>query len=436
MIASASFMISSFKMTVSANEWLQTYWKLLGIIFVAFALRVAVRCYSGSEDFWINGYTFFFTIAQNMAAGKSISVGDFRYAGARVPLYPAFLAAVTFGKASFFPVVVAQSLIGAGTVACAALIAHEMFGRSAAMAAAAITAVYPYYVVHDTALQETSLFTLLTALAVLLLLRVRRSGSGVTAACAGLTLGAAVLTRSTLAPFVFLGPLWLAIPGVFRAGPWRRACCAAGICGGVVALIFSAWLTWSYRLTEPSLRTTSFALWIGNNPFTFSHYPEESIDRSRNAALNALGSQEKVEIEALRSNQAAADQWFRRKVLDYIFEHPSSAVGNAFRKVGAVFGWMPSPRKSFWPNLVHSLAYGSVMMLGLWGMWVGRRHWREHLVFYILFVSFAAITAMFWGHTSHRAYLDVYWIVFAAGALHQLQSTYFERTENATPIIR
>jgi hypothetical protein len=50
-------MISSFKMSALANGWLQTYWKLLGIIFVAFALRVAVRCYSGSADFWINGYT-------------------------------------------------------------------------------------------------------------------------------------------------------------------------------------------------------------------------------------------------------------------------------------------------------------------------------------------------------------------------------------------
>src|SRR5262249_62406722 len=34
-----------------------------------------------------------------------------------------------------------------------------------------------------------------------------------------------------------------------------------------------------------------------------------------------------------------------------------------------------------------------------------------------MFVSFAAITAVFHGHTSHRAYLGVYWIEFAAGML-------------------
>jgi 4-amino-4-deoxy-L-arabinose transferase-like glycosyltransferase len=414
--------ISSF-----AKEQLQTYWMLLPIIFVALLLRVVVRCFSGSADFWDNGYTFYFHIAHDIAAGRGIS--DIPFDAGRVPLYPMFLAAVTFGQKSFLSVVVAQSLVGAGTVVCAALLAGEMFGRSAAITAGAITAVYPYYVVHDTALQETSLYTLFTALAVLVLLRTRRSGSGVTAACAGLTLGAAVLTRSSLAPFAFLAPLWLAIPGVFRAGRWRQACWAAVICGGAAALILSPWLIWSFRLTGPlTSQQPGYRLWIGNNPYTFSHYPYESIDRSRDAAHEALRPQDIRELEALHTTGAGVDPWFRQKGLEYIREHPSLAFGNALGKLGAAFGWLPSPRKSFWPNLVHSLAYGAVMTLGLWGMWSGRRHWREHLVFYALFASFAVTTAVFWGHTSHRAYLDVYWIVFAAGVLQQFHRSNFTRT--------
>jgi len=68
-------------------------------------------------------------------------------------------------------------------------------------------------------------------------------------------------------------------------------------------------------------------------------------------------------------------------------------------------------------NLVHALSYGLVMALGLWGMWSERQNWREHLIFYALFVSFAVVTAVFFGHTNYRSYLDVYWIVFAAGIL-------------------
>ena len=138
--------------------------KLLGIAALAFALRLAARFYSGEADFWANGYGFFFELARNLAAGNGLAFDGGPPTAFRVPLYPAFLSAVTLGHQAFLSVVFWQSLIGAGTVLCTALIAREILGRSAAVLAAVITAVYPYYVVHDTALQETSLYTFVTAL--------------------------------------------------------------------------------------------------------------------------------------------------------------------------------------------------------------------------------------------------------------------------------
>src|SRR5262245_56928251 len=157
---------------------------LMWIIFFAFAARVAIRLYTGEQNFWENGYTFFFVLAQNIAAGNPPTLF-------RAPLYPMFLAAVTLGDHAFLPVLLAQSLIGAGTVLCVALITRVLFGDTAAIIAAVLVAIYPYYVVHDTSLQETSLYTFLAALAVLLLLYARRSGSVLTATGAGLVLGAA-----------------------------------------------------------------------------------------------------------------------------------------------------------------------------------------------------------------------------------------------------
>src|SRR5258708_16664680 len=150
--------------------------------------------------------------------------------------------------------------------------------------------------------------------------------------------------------------------------PWRQRWWAALVCAGVLALTVSPWLVRSFQLTgSVTLSTqTGFFLWLGNNPYTFSYYPEESIDRSQRAALEALGPQERAELEALGANEAAEDQWFRQKGLEYIREHPWRALGSGFRKIGAAFGWLPSPRKSFWPNLVHVLSYGPVMILGLW----------------------------------------------------------------------
>lgn len=396
--------------------------KLLWIVIFAFAVRLAVRWHLGSTDFWTNGYTFFFAMARSIAGGKGIALNDGAATVFRVPLYPAFLAALTFGHKEFLPVLIAQSLIGAATVWCAALIARDLFGNIAAMIAAFVTAIYPYYVVHDTALQETSLYTFLTALGVLLLMRVRRSGSRSMAACAGLVLGAAVLTRANLSPFAAVAPLWLTVPAASATVPWRRGLSTCLICAGVAMLTVAPWLVRSYWLTgSPTLTSQSgFFLWLGNNPYTFSHYPIESIDLSQHVALAALSPEEKAEINALRPNEAAVDHWYLLKALDYMGEYPKQTFVDGLRKIAAGFCVLPSPRRGFWPDLIYLLSYGPVMFLGLWGMWAGRRDWREHLIFYALFGTFTAVTAVYFGHTSYRIYLDVYWIVFAAGVLQHL----------------
>jgi 4-amino-4-deoxy-L-arabinose transferase-like glycosyltransferase len=291
-----------------------------------------------------------------------------------------------------------------------ALLAMELFGSSAATLAAGLTAIYPYYVVHDTALQETSLFTLLTLLSVLLLLWTWRTGSRKVAAIAGLALGAAVLTRVTIAPFALLAPLWV-------LGKRRGSALA---CASVFALTVAPWMVRSYRLTGvPTLTTeTGLQLWDGNNPYTFSHYPVESIDRSKAAALDALTPLEQAELDSLNTSETLSDAWFRRKAVDYIRGHPSLSLRNGARKVVAAFGWWPSPRKGFWGNLVYLASYGPIMALGLAAMFLRRKAWREHMIVYALFLCFAAVTAVFFGHTSHRSYLDVYWIVFASGLIH------------------
>jgi 4-amino-4-deoxy-L-arabinose transferase-like glycosyltransferase len=387
--------------------------KILWLVSLGFVLRVCARLYTGEEDFWVNGYTFYFDLAQNIAAGKGMRFTDAPPTTFRVPLYPAFLAMLTWGHQLFVPVLLAQGLIGAGTVWCAALLTGEMFGVAAAIIAAVVAAIYPYYVVHDTALQETSLFTLLTAVALILLRRARRSESRVTALCAGLALGVDVLTRATIAPFAALAPIWLMWAG-------GRARLRTGLlCASMLGIVVSPWLVRSWKLTgAPALATeTGMELWRGNNPLTFSHYPRESIDLSEASALRALTPAEQGEIGKARDIEAAGDEWFWRKGMSYIHTHPWLTIGNSFRKIGAAFGWLPSPRRGLWRDLVHLLSYGPVMLLGLGGMWAFRQRWREHMIFYVLFATFAGVTAVFYGHTSHRTYLDVYWIVFAAGLL-------------------
>jgi 4-amino-4-deoxy-L-arabinose transferase-like glycosyltransferase len=392
---------------------------LLALVALAFTVRLAVRLYMGEADFWVNGYSFFAELARNITAGNGLAFDDGTPTAFRVPGYPLFLAVV--GQNDFSVITLAQSLIGAGTVFCSALIARVLFGNIAALIAASITAVYPYYVVHDTALQETGLATFLTVLGVLLLLRARRDLSVVMSAGAGIVLAGAILTRANLAAFALLAPVWLLVPERLQPQPsWRNFKCA-GLCAAVLTLAITPWLIRSYSINgSPTLSgETGYFLWLGNNAWTFSRYPVESIDGVEDIALPALDPIEQAQIEALRPDARELDRWYFVKALRFIREHPWQTIINDARKVEAAFGLLPSPRRALFPNLVHALSYGSILLLGLWGMWTNRQHWREHLIFYALFASFVVTTAVFFGHTSYRAYLDVYLIIFTAGALVQ-----------------
>jgi hypothetical protein len=153
------------------------------------------------------------------------------------------------------------------------------------------------------------------------------------------------------------------------------------------------------------------------SPYGDSRYPAESIDRSRVAALEALTASEQAELTASNTDEMRADRWFQHKAVAFIREDPARFVVNGFRKAVAVFSWLPSPRRTLWPTVAYALSYGPIMTLGLLGMTLSWRSWREHSLIYGLFLTFIMVTAVFFGHTSHRAFLHVYWMAYAAGTL-------------------
>jgi hypothetical protein len=392
------------------------------LVALAFAVRVVARLfYTSNSAFWSEGYTFFFDIAQSIAAGQGIAMGGTAETF-RVPLYPLVLAALTFGHQIMWPVMVAQSAFGAGTVLLAAMFAHDLSSGPArdraAICAAAVTALYPYYVIHDTSLEETSLFTLLTLGAVVVLMKAAASEKRtlLPPISAGLLLGLDVLTRASIAPFAAVAPIWLL---------WKRGARDGILCAMTLAVVMSPWLLRNYILDGvPTLSAEAGELfWTGNNGFLFSHYPQGSSDLSKEEALKALSPEDQLQLERLSSDDMATDRWFWKKAFLYIGAHRWQTIEDAFRKNAAAFSWAPSPRHSRIQNLVYASSFGPVMLLGLWGMWRRHARWREDSLVYLVFATFILITAAFWAHTSHRSYLDVYWIVYgAAGSAEAFQS--------------
>lgn len=267
---------------------------------------------------------------------------------------------------------------------------------------------------HDVTLQETGLFTFLAALATWLALTARRRGSIGLAALAGLALGAAILTRATLAPFALLAIAWLMLPHSNRAIAMGLTCLAATL------LTLSPWLVRAHELTGRWTLGTEFgaAVFAGNHPLTFSHFPRESIDRSRAAVFASLTPADRAEIP--QRDEAAQSDWYLARGVEWIERHPGATFSGALRKLAAAFGPLPVPRHSLLGDTVHALSFFPVLVLALALLWQRRRRWREDALVHAHIALFAAITAVLWAQTSHRSYLDVYLIVFAAGMLDRL----------------
>lgn len=393
-------------------------WAIAGIVLVAFVLRVAARAAGGAAGFWTNSYYLFFTLAQQIAEGHGYAFPGFAPTAFRVPLYPIFIAAVTQGRQDFWALLIAQAVVSAGTVACVAWLARMWFGRTVAIVAAAITALYPYYLWHDTALQETGLFTFFATLAMALIVHAQRRRSGAGALLVGLVLGLAILTRATLMPFAVFAVLWLILPDSPGTALRRRALTAL-LCLAALGATLSPWLIRAHSITGRYTLGTEFgaAVFGGNNPLTFRFYPRQSIDLSRHAAFRALTPADRRQLRPLQRNEAMVSDWFLQRGLTYIVADPGRFIVGAIRKNLAAFGVLPSPRHDWKTDGLVALAYGPMLLLGLVGMWRTRARWREFLPVYANFVLFAGITGVLWGHSSHRAFLDVYFIIFAASVL-------------------
>ena len=387
---------------------------LIGMLIAAFGVRLGVRIAFGEEYFWTNSYSAYYDLALNVISGKGLCFET--TCAWWPPLYPLFLAfTALFGK-HYLLIVVPQALIGTGTVLLAFLIGTEIFGSRVGLVASVITTFYPYYVMHDTALQETGMVTFVVALSIWLLVRAARLNRRRDWFSAGLALGAIALTRASTASFIPLALVWTAWIGA--PGSIGQRLHKTVLIVLALSLTVSPWLIRTWRVSgAPVLSSqTGRALWIGNNAETFSFYPYQSIDLSAAAAAERLSPEDWAELKRVSGNEIQMSRWFAVKAVTFMREHPSLILQRSFRKLLAGFSWRLNPLREPLVQWSYFAFYAPVSILGAFGMFVARRR-RETLLIIMAFISFIGVTAVFWAHTSHRTYLDIYLIIFAAAVL-------------------
>jgi hypothetical protein len=191
--------------------------------------------------------------------------------------------------------------------------------------------LWPYSVSQDVGLVEHVVHAPLCVLACWATLRATDGGAR-QAFAAGVVSALAVLARLT---FTVTAP-FLALVAVRRRGPAAGLALVAGF-----AAIMTPWILRNVDATGHAVIGTDGgrALWVGNAPATFLHYPAASIDEGERELFRRLGPEGMAGLRSLAADEVAQDARFRSMAVDAMSADPAGTAWRALRKAGAL--WSP-----------------------------------------------------------------------------------------------
>lgn len=397
-------------------------WDVLAIVVFAFAARLVYRLAQGEAAFLENGYTFYRDIAESFLAGQGLCFDDGVDCAVRLPVYPILVSFFVQGDFLYPGLPLVQATISATRCLLAYGIGRTLFGPRAGLVAAGLTAINPYSIVHSTAMQDTSLFNMLMALSIYLLLQSREphARSGLSLA-AGAALAVASLTTVRLGLFLPMAVLWAAMPSGSSA-PWRVR--QAALVSIPIVVLLGVWVGRNWIAVGAPVLTTEagVSLWLANNPDTLEFLPDRSVDELSEVAHERLPADRRVLLASLDS-EVAVDRLLGQWAIEYMWANPGPTLANMGSKVAAAFSGQLSPARGGWVQLAYAAFIVPLHALALFGWWRTRGRsdlaHHGHLLVCFLFAAFAITTAVFWAHTSHKSTLHLFLAVYAAFAITQ-----------------
>jgi len=257
----------------------------------------------------------------------------------RPPGFPMFLAAVytvtePLGIERWTAARVAQALLGTAVVALLGLVAWQLFGRRTGLAAMALGAVFPPWIVLGGSLLTETLFVALMLAAIAAVLADRKAGGdrGWLVA-AGLLCGFAVLTRSN-APALII-PLAIAVAAVGER-PLRARLGRAVALVGLAALVVAPWTVRNAVELEGFAPVTTEA----GSALAGTYNNATRNDRRWPGAWRPPARLREIApvLDPVRGDEPAEQRALTRRSLDYMADHPGYVAHVGGRNVWRLSG--------------------------------------------------------------------------------------------------
>ena len=288
------------------------------------------------------------------------------------------------------------------------LLGRRLVSEAVGLVAAALTAVYGYFIYYNVALMTETFFIVFVLYALYLSLEIKEKPNIVRWVLLGLTLGLAALLRQTVLLFAPFLLLWL-----FRE--LRKERIQWWVFALPVIIIVSLILPWSlrnYLVFDRFLLLNSnagYALYASNNPELATDWRNEIVVVP-------------VPPELAGRNEAEIDQALTRRAIDIIIADPIRYLWLSLDKSLEYFKFWPSGESSRISNLNRVFSFGLYLPFMLGGLYLSLSRWRSFLPLYLFIVIHTGIHLLTWPSIRYRLPVDAVLMVFAGLALFELVS--------------
>jgi hypothetical protein len=436
--------------------------KLAVILSIAIVVRLAIfvalpGVFAFDQTGAIHGSEAYDTYAQNLLStgvyGRIPSEPDAQIP----PLYSYALAGVygLFGRGSL-QVALFHTLLDCLSITMLYVTGKRLMpqGEWVGALAGLFYAVYPYLIFQNLTLIDTPFFMALLYAYVLLMVLLRERPAldrrtWALVALGGLVLGLAMLTRPIMPPLALFVAVWF----LFRRGLMQTITRMLPV-AVISLLVLVPWITRNYAVFDafvPMTTTSGANFWQGNSEFTVPYF---------RAGYDVQWTSPELETEDLRSREADAErfalafQYLRDnadKIPDLLWVkflvHWSIDVAPRFNPAaGEVprldyhgnvipdtddegdleLGGLPpddpvgeysTPLFDQIGRTVHRFYWGGLFLLGLVGIALTVRCWREVSLLWFIQISMTIIYVAFHSSTRYRVPTDPYLFLFSAYTL-------------------
>lgn len=424
----------------------QRHWLPL-IIGVSICLRVAMAVSLGDQVIDLPGtydQISYDTLAQRVRAGHGFSFAEYWWPATQAGeptahwsyLYTLYLA-VVYSLVGYHPLLarLIQALLAGVLMPWLTYrLGYRYFSREVGLIAAAIMALYAYFIYYAGAL-VTETFYVMAVLWVLDLagqlggtpsktsefdLQAQSFSPKLYSLLLGLALAVAVLLRQLFLLFIPILFAWL----LWRSYRYRVQTVKQmlGIIVGATIILVISIAPWTWRNYQAFHRfvllntNAGFAFFWGNHPIHGYNFISILPD-------NGPSYHDLIPPELLNLNEAELDQALLKQGLGFIQADPVRYLILSFSRIKDYFKFWPSSDSGLISNISRVLSLGLLLPFIIYGLirCLPRSLSAQTSILYLFIIVYTAIHLLSWALIRYRLPVDAILIVFAGAALLELK---------------